>query len=37
MAGKDNGTPGYHLSGKLFAVGYMKGLTERSAKEFEAA
>jgi mannonate dehydratase len=33
MAGEDNTTPGYHLSGKLFAVGYMRGLVERSAKE----
>ena len=34
MAGEDNSTPGYHLSGKLFAVGYMRGLIERSAAEY---
>lgn len=28
MAGEDNSIPGYHITGKLFAVGYMKGLIE---------
>ncbi|WP_090310127.1 mannonate dehydratase [Natronorubrum texcoconense] len=28
MAGEDNSIPGYHITGKLFAVGYMKGLLE---------
>jgi len=36
MAGEGNSTPGYHLSGKLFASGYIRGLldaTEPSADE----
>jgi mannonate dehydratase len=28
MAGEDNSIPGYHITGKLFAAGYMKGLLE---------
>jgi mannonate dehydratase len=28
MAGEDNSTPGYHTKGRLFAVGYMRGLLE---------
>ncbi|QRV17477.1 mannonate dehydratase (plasmid) [Haloterrigena salifodinae] len=28
MAGEDNSTPGYHLSGKLFASGYIRGLLD---------
>ncbi|WP_276248945.1 mannonate dehydratase [Haladaptatus sp. YSMS36] len=28
MAGEDNSNPGYHTLGRLFAVGYMKGLIE---------
>ncbi|QLG29005.1 mannonate dehydratase [Halorarum halophilum] len=33
MAGEDNSVPGYHITGKLFAVGYMRGLIERSAAD----
>jgi len=29
MAGEDNSNPGYHTRGRLFAVGYMRGLRER--------
>ena len=29
MAGEDNSNPGYHMQGRLFAVGYMKGLKEQ--------
>ncbi|GAB3020350.1 mannonate dehydratase [Natronobiforma cellulositropha] len=29
MAGEDNSIPGYHINGKLFAIGYMKGLLEQ--------
>lgn len=29
MAGEDNSIPGYHITGKLWAVGYMQGLLER--------
>lgn len=32
MAGEDNSVPGYHVTGKLFAVGYMRGLIEQSEK-----
>ena len=28
MAGEDNSNPGYHTLGRLFAIGYMRGLTE---------
>jgi len=28
MAGEDNSNPGYHTKGRLFAVGYMRGLLE---------
>jgi len=28
MAGEDNSNPGYHTNGRLFAVGYMRGLLE---------
>jgi mannonate dehydratase len=31
MTGESNTTPGYHLDGKLFATGYIRGLIERSA------
>lgn len=30
MAGEDNSNPGYHMNGRLFAIGYMKGLSERT-------
>jgi len=30
MAGEDNSNPGYHTKGRLFAIGYMKGLLERT-------
>ena len=28
MAGEDNSNPGYHTNGRLFAIGYMRGLRE---------
>jgi mannonate dehydratase len=28
MAGEDNSSPGYHTKGRLFAIGYMRGLLE---------
>ena len=28
MAGEDNSAPGYHTKGRLFAIGYMRGLLE---------
>jgi len=28
MAGEDNSNPGYHTKGRLFAIGYMRGLLE---------
>jgi D-mannonate dehydratase len=28
MAGESDGTPGYEMLGRLFAVGYMKGIME---------
>ncbi|MFB6146400.1 MAG: mannonate dehydratase [Halobacteriaceae archaeon] len=28
MAGEDNANPGYHTMGRLFAIGYMRGLLE---------
>ncbi len=28
MAGEDNGDPGYEVLGRLFALGYIKGLAE---------
>jgi mannonate dehydratase len=30
MAGEDNSNPGYHTNGRLFAIGYMKGLLEQA-------
>lgn len=30
MVGEDNTNPGYHFQGRLFAVGYMRGLRDRS-------
>jgi mannonate dehydratase len=32
MAGEDNSNPGYHTKGRLFAIGYMRGLLEQSAR-----
>ena len=29
MAGEDNSNPGYHTKGRLFAIGYMRGLREQ--------
>lgn len=29
MAGEDNSSPGYHDKGRLFAIGYMKGLRDQ--------
>jgi mannonate dehydratase len=31
MSGEDNSNPGYHTKGRLFAVGYMKGLLEQTS------
>ena len=28
MAGEDNSNPGYHTKGRLFAIGYMRGLLD---------
>ncbi len=33
MAGEDNDQPGYEMKGRLFAIGYMKGLMERLERE----
>jgi mannonate dehydratase len=30
MAGEDNSNPGYHTMGRLFAIGYMRGLREQA-------
>lgn len=30
MAGEDNSNPGYHMLGRLFAIGYMRGLLEQT-------
>ena len=30
MAGEDNANPGYHTNGRLFAIGYMRGLREQA-------
>jgi mannonate dehydratase len=30
MAGEDNSNPGYHTKGRLFAIGYMRGLREQA-------
>ena len=32
MAGEDNSNPGYMTKGRLYAIGYMKGLLERTAE-----
>jgi mannonate dehydratase len=36
-AGEDNANPGYHTNGRLFAVGYMRGLLEAVADAADAA
>lgn len=33
MAGEDNSNPGYHTLGRLFAIGYMRGLREQAASK----
>lgn len=33
MAGEDNSNPGYQTNGRLFAIGYMRGLLERVQDE----
>jgi mannonate dehydratase len=33
MAGEDNSNPGYHTKGRLFAIGYMRGLREQALQE----
>jgi mannonate dehydratase len=30
MAGEDNSIPGYHIKGKLYAIGYLRGLIEQA-------
>lgn len=30
MAGENNSNPGYHMKGRLFVIGYMKGLLEQT-------
>lgn len=37
MAGEDNSNPGYHTKGRLFAVGYMRGLLEQTTATDEGA
>jgi len=32
MAGEDNSNPGYHTKGRLFAIGYMRGLREQAGR-----
>ncbi|WP_152042283.1 mannonate dehydratase [Salinigranum salinum] len=32
MAGEDNSNPGYHTLGRLFAIGYMRGLLEAATE-----
>lgn len=32
MAGEDNSNPGYHTKGRLFAIGYIRGLREITRK-----
>lgn len=34
MAGEDNDNPGYETMGRLYALGYMRGLMEAVAKEY---
>jgi mannonate dehydratase len=33
LAGEENGAPGYELLGRLYALGYIKGLIESAAHE----
>jgi len=33
MAGEDNSNPGYHTNGRLFAIGYMRGLREQARSD----
>lgn len=35
MAGEDNSNPGYHTQGRLFAIGYMRGLLEQTNANHE--
>jgi len=35
MAGEDNGNPGYAAVGRLFAIGYLKGLLEASGYSYQ--
>jgi mannonate dehydratase len=37
MAGEDNSNPGYHTKGRLFAVGYMRGLLEQTTANREGS
>ena len=34
MAGEGNDNPGYEVMGRLYALGYMRGIIETVAKEF---
>jgi mannonate dehydratase len=33
MAGESNEFPGYHMLGRLYAVGYMRGLMESAERK----
>lgn len=35
MAGEENENPGYETLGRLYAIGYLKGLIEMANKTFE--
>jgi mannonate dehydratase len=37
MAGEENGDPGYEVLGRLFAIGYIKGLAEGVEKSAKSA
>ena len=37
MAGEDNSQPGYETMGRLYAIGYMRGLMEAVGKEYDEA
>ena len=37
MAGEDNSNPGYHTMGRLFAIGYMRGLLEQTTTNREGS
>jgi D-mannonate dehydratase len=37
MTGEQNGDPGYEVLGRLFALGYIKGLAEGVEKSYKSA